>query len=113
VQLGHALILQLLIFLINLPAAWRVAAAPGSATGLVVLPGAVRQRARVGTGPDHRVLGAVRLPGGAGRVGGRRGRAYGGVLQRGAGLRGRCGTGRGMCPEARMGMTVARLYPAR
>jgi hypothetical protein len=28
----------------------------------------------------------VRLPSGAGRVRGRRGRAYGGVLQRGAGL---------------------------
>jgi hypothetical protein len=34
----------------------------GAASGVVVLPGAVPERARVGTGPDHRVLGAVRLP---------------------------------------------------
>jgi hypothetical protein len=53
---------------------------------MVVLPGAVPERARVGTGADHRVVGAVRLPGGAGGVRGRRGRAYVGVLQRGAGL---------------------------
>jgi hypothetical protein len=58
----------------------------GAATGVVVLPGAVPERARMGTGPDHCVMGAVRLRGGAGRVRGRRGRAHGGVLQRGAGL---------------------------
>src|SRR5690348_7166894 len=48
---------------------------------MVVLPGAVPERARVGTGPDHSVVGAVQLPGGAGCVRGRCGRAPGGVLQ--------------------------------
>jgi len=58
----------------------------GAAPGVVVLPGAVPERARVGTGADHRVVGAVRLPGRAGCLRRRRGRAHGGVLQRGAGL---------------------------
>jgi len=60
-----------------------------AATGLVVLPGAVLERARVGTGPDHRVVGAVRLPARAGGAGANRwgpGGAHGGVLQRGARL---------------------------
>jgi hypothetical protein len=61
----------------------------GAAAGLVVLPRALPERARVGTGPDHRVLGAVRLPARPGRQGADRrwpGRAHGGVLQRCAGL---------------------------
>jgi hypothetical protein len=52
-----------------------------SATGLVVPPGAVPERARVGARPDHRELGAVRLParpGDPGRAGGPAG-AYGGL----------------------------------
>jgi hypothetical protein len=36
-------------------------------SGLVVLPGALPERARVGSGPDHRELDAVRLPARAGR----------------------------------------------
>jgi hypothetical protein len=53
-----------------------------------VLPRSLPERARVGTGPDHRVLGAVRLWPGAGcpGAGGWPGRAHGGVLQRGAEL---------------------------
>jgi hypothetical protein len=50
-----------------------------------VLPGAVRERPRVGAGPDHRVVGALRLPARPSRPGkGRRrpGRAHGSVLQR-------------------------------
>jgi hypothetical protein len=40
----------------------------------------------VGVGPDHRVVGAVRLPSRAGRQRRRRGRVHGGVLQCGARL---------------------------
>jgi len=49
----------------------------------VVLPGALPERARVGTGPDHRGVGAVWLPACAGRAGAGGwgpGGAYGGVL---------------------------------
>jgi hypothetical protein len=42
--------------------------------GLVVLPGPLRQRARVGAGPDHRVVVALRLPARPGCPYSRRGR---------------------------------------
>jgi len=47
-----------------------------------VLPGAVRQRARVGTGQDHRELGAVWLCPGARGSDRRTGRACGRLLRR-------------------------------
>jgi len=47
----------------------------------VVLPGAVRERARVGAGPDHRGLVDVRVPARAGRLYRRPVRAPRGLLQ--------------------------------
>jgi len=43
----------------------------GAASRLVVLPGAVPERARAEAAPDHRVVGAVRLPSCAGALQGR------------------------------------------
>jgi hypothetical protein len=56
----------------------------GAAAGLVVLSGALPERPRVGTGPDHRVLGALGLPTRADGPGARwwPGWAHGRVLQR-------------------------------
>ena len=56
-----------------------------SVIALVVLPGAVRERARVGAGPDHGDVDAVRLPAGVGRAPAWP-RAPGRVLRGGAGL---------------------------
>jgi hypothetical protein len=52
----------------------------------VVLPGAVRERARVGAGPDHCLVDAVRLPASGCGAGARPG-ARGGVLRGGEELR--------------------------
>jgi len=59
----------------------------------VVLPGAVRERARVGARPDHGELDAARLPAGGCCAGARPGTWW--CIARRRGAAGRCGTGRG------------------